>query len=206
MSANGSGLLGDPYPLQRFQQPAVVIGGITYTWDTRTGRYVDPAGRTTTDNQAPQLPAPAPTTPAPPVSYDPRGGGATYTPGIAFGAGTIPGHGDTYQRRWFDVGPSGGTEGLNQAYYDDPGNWNYAWDKVLNQFGGQPGGDFYKFLQGFSGTARGDFQNSVPYDPNLHVANFLDQYAPQIMGVYKLQPSAQTHGGGASGLAGRATY
>jgi hypothetical protein len=147
-----------------------------------------------------------PPAPADPPSYDPQGGGPTYTPGISFGQGTLPGHGDTYQRQWFDVGPSGSTEGLNQTYYDDPSNWNYAWDKVLSQFGGQQGGDFYKFLQGFSNTAKGDFQNSVPYDPNLHVANFLDQYAPQIAGVYKLQPSAQTHGGGSMGLAGRATY
>jgi hypothetical protein len=182
--------------------------------------------RTPTDPTAPAapgIPAPAPRTgdpsgappsgrgpeggyPLPPVSYDPRGGGPTYTPGISFGQGVIPGHGDTYQRQWFDVGPSGSTEGLNQAYYNDPGNWNYAWDKVLNQFGGQQGGDFYKFLQGFSNTARGDYQNSVPYDPNLNVANFLDQYAPQIAGVYKLQPSSQTHGGGSMALAGRATY
>jgi hypothetical protein len=151
-------------------------------------------------------PPPPPPAPPPPVSYDPQGGGPTYTPGISFGQGTLPGHGENYQRQWFDVGPNGSTEGLNQTYYDDPGNWGYAWDKVLNQFGGQVGGDFYKFLQGFSNTARGDFQNTVPYDPNLHVANFLDQYAPQIAGVYKLQPSAQTHGGGSMGLAGRATY
>lgn len=158
--------------------------------------------------------------PVPPGSTDPLGGGPTYTPGISFGAGIIPGQGTTqrtgagggattttpYQRSWFDVGPGSGTEGLNQAYYNDPGNWGYAWDKVLNQFGGQVGGDFYKFLQGFSNTARGDFQNSVPYNPNLNVADFLDQYAPQIAGVYKLQPSAQTHGSGAFGLAGRATY
>lgn len=205
MSANGSGLINDPYPLQRNQQPYIVIGGVTYTWDTRTGKYVDPAGRTTADNNAPGTPAPDPA-PPPPPSYDPPTGGPTYTPGISFGAGVIPGHGDTYQRQWFDVGPSGSTEGLNQTYYNDPSNWGYAWDKVLNQFGGQVGGDFYKFLQGFSGTARGDFQNSVPYDPNLNVANFLDQYAPQIAGVYKLLPSAQTHGSGAMGLAGRATY
>lgn len=146
-----------------------------------------------------------PTTPTGPPSYDPPTGGPTYTPGIAFGAGTIPGQGENYQRQWFDVGPSGSTEGLNQTYYDDPSNWNYAWDKVLNQFGGTVGGDFYKFLQGFSNTARGDFQNTVPYDPTLHVANFLDQYAPQIAGVYKLMPSTQTHGG-TGGIAGRSTY
>lgn len=197
----------DPYPLQRNQQSSIVLGGVTYNWNTKTGKYEDVTGKSSADAPpvvAPTTPAPA--APAPPVSYDPKGGGPTYTPGIAFGAGTIPGHGDNYQRQWFDVGPSGSTEGLNQAYYNDPGNWNYAWDKVLNQFGGQQGGDFYKFLQGFSNTARGDYQNSVPYDPNLNVSNFLDQYAPQIAGVYKLLPSSQTHGSGAFGLAGRATY
>jgi hypothetical protein len=196
----------DPFPLQRFQQPSIVLGGVTYTWNARTGKYEDAQGRASGDVVGPPPTPPPPAAPAPPVSYDPQGGGATYTPGISFGAGTLPGHGENYQRQWFDVGPSGSTEGLNQTYYDDPGNWGYAWDKVLNHFGGQVGGDFYKFLQGFSNTARGDFQNSVPYDPTLHVANFLDQYAPQIAGVYKLQPSAQTHGGGSMGLAGRATY
>jgi hypothetical protein len=193
----------DPYPLQRNQQGSIVVGGITYTWDTKTGKYVDPAGHTTTDNNAPQSPDPPP--PAP-VSNDPKGAAPTYTPGISFGAGVIPGHGDDYQRQWFDTGSGQPAGEVNTQFYNDPGNWGYAWDKVLNHFGGQVGGDFYKFLQGFSNTARGDFQNSVPYDPNLNVANFLDQYAPQIAGVYKLQPSAQTHGSGAFGLAGRATY
>jgi hypothetical protein len=206
MSANGSGLLNDPYPLQRFQQPAIVIGGITYTWDTQTGQYRDPQGRTTTDNQAPQSPDPPPAPPAPVVSYDPKADGATYTPGISFGQGVIPGHGDDYQRQWFDTGANGNHEGLGMTFYNQPENWNYAWNKVLNQFGGQVGGDFYKFLQGFSNTAKGDLATASSYDPNLYVANFLDQYAPQIAGVYKLQPSAQTHGGGSMGLAGRATY
>jgi len=162
----------------------------------------------------PGAPAPATggPTPPPPPSNNPAGGGhPTYTPGISFGAGVIPGQGDNYQRQWFNIGPNAGVgaansnEGLNQTYYDDPGNWNYAWDKVLNQFGGVPGGDFYKFLQSFSNTARGDFQNTVPYDPNLHVANFLDQYAPQIKGVFGLLPSSQAHGG-TGGTAGRSTY
>src|SRR3954463_1502711 len=54
----------DPYPLQRNQQSSVVVGGITYTWDTKTGKYVDPAGHTTEDNNAPQSPPSAPA-PAP---------------------------------------------------------------------------------------------------------------------------------------------
>lgn len=141
----------------------------------------------------------------PPVSYDPANGGPTYTPGIVLGKGVIPGQGENYQRNWFDVGPSASTEGLNQTYYDTPGNWGDAWNKVLNQFGGQVGGDFYKFLSGFSGTAKGDFQNSIPYDPNLHVANFLDQYGPQIKGVYDLLPSTQKYGG-LGPIAGRSTY
>lgn len=170
-------------------------GSLIYVYDNGMG------------GSGPGAPPPATGAPAPPppVTYDPPAGGPTYTPGFVFGKGVIPGQGDNYQRQWFDVGPSGSTEALNNTYYNDPSNWGFAWDKVVNQFGGQVGNDFYKFLQGFSNIAKGDYQNSVPYDPNLNVASFLDQYAPQIKGVYDLLPSSQTHGG-TGPLAGRSTY
>jgi hypothetical protein len=193
----------DPYPLQRFQQArrsssaGSPTPGTPRPGSTWTRRGIPPG------QQGPAVAGPA----APCARLErPQGGRPDLHAGHLFRAGVIPGHGDDYQRQWFDTGSGQPAGEVNTQFYNDPGNWGYAWDKVLNHFGGQVGGDFYKFLQGFSNTARGDFQNSVPYDPNLNVANFLDQYAPQIAGVYKLQPSAQTHGGGAFGLAGRATY
>lgn len=156
----------------------------------------------------PPIPAPAPA-PAPP-SREPIGGAnaPTFTPGMVFGQGQIPGWGgsrDAYQRQWFDVGS--GTESLDTQFYNDPNNWQYAWDKVVNQFGGMPGGDFNKFLSGFSGKARNEFQNASNYtNANLNVADFLDQYAPQLKGVYDLLPGQSKGRGGAMPLAGRSNY
>lgn len=53
------------YALQRGQQAAINVGGITYTWDTSTGKYRDPAGHTTEENHAPQTPAATPAAPDP---------------------------------------------------------------------------------------------------------------------------------------------
>lgn len=153
-----------------------------------------------------------------PNSNDPANGGPGFTPGISFGQGQIPGSSTVvnqadrttttapYHRQWFDVGGDPAKESLNIAYYNDPANWNFAWGKVLNQFGGSQGGNFHDWLQGFSSQARADYQNAVPYDPNLNVADFLDAYAPQLRGVYDLIPSGQKGIGGRIPSAGRSLY
>lgn len=166
------------------------------------------SGQPATDPDPISLPIPA--TPPPPPSYDPPAGGPTYTPGMVFGQGQLPGKnpsGGEYQRNWFDVGPDSSTEALNNTYYNDPNNWQFAWDKVVNQFGGMPGGDFNKWLSNFSTQGRADFQNTVPYAKGtLNVSDFLDRYAPQIKGVYDLLPGQAKGRGGAMPLAGRSNY
>lgn len=125
-----------------------------------------------------------------PRSMDPPGGGPTFTPGINFGSGVLPGQGQggqPYHRGWFDVGGDPKNESLNNIYYNS--NWDEAWDKVLNQFGGMPGSDFYDFLQGFSQKAQTEYNNLAPYGgAGINVADFIDAYAPQIKGVYDLLP------------------
>lgn len=126
-------------------------------------------------------------------SADPAGGGPSFTPGINFGTGVLPGQGQNgqqYQRQWFDVGGDPNNESLNNIYYNS--NWDEAWDKVLNQFGGMPGSDFYDFLQGFSQKAQTEYNNLAPYGgAGINVADFIDAYAPQIKGVYDLIPGSR---------------
>ena len=132
----------------------------------------------------------------------------TFTPGINFGAGVLPGqnpNGTPYQRQWFELGNDPTQESLNHTFYDDPSNFGLAWQKVLNEFGGMPGSDFYEFLQGFSGTAQKEFNNLAPYGgDDIHVADFIDAYAPQLKGVYDLIPGARKNQ--RLGLGGRANY
>lgn len=48
----------DPYPLQRNQQSSIVLAGVTYNWNTKTGKYEDANGGSSSD--APPVVAPSP--------------------------------------------------------------------------------------------------------------------------------------------------
>lgn len=182
--------------------------GVTYTQGDDL-IFRDPSGRVWDEayDNAPNLPD----QPAPPVveqpSMDPPAGGPTFTPGINFGSGALPGQGQSgqpYHRSWFDVGGDPKNESLNNIYYNS--NWDEAWDKVLNQFGGMPGSDFYDFLQGFSQKAQTEYNNLAPYGgADINVADFIDAYAPQIKGVYDLLPGS-SKGRRGTGVNLRAQY
>lgn len=191
----------DPFPLQRNQQPYLDVQGVRFSWNPRTGKYEDQAGRAMgspgTPGGGPILAPPpeAPPSPPPPPSYDPIGGAnaPTFTPGIVFGQGVIPGQGQggsPYQRQWFDVGGDPHKETVNNAFYNNPSNWDVAWQKAINQFGGTPGSAYGDFLNSWSTTGQREFNNIAPYDPNVNVADFIDAYAPQLKGVFGLMSPA----------------
>jgi hypothetical protein len=193
----------------QYVAPAATIDPETGLFNNNNSQGAGFSANTASPQGIPGAAGATASTPAP-TSYDPPAGGPTYTPGIVFGQGQLPGKnpaGGEYQRNWFDVGPSGDSEALNQTYYNDPNNWGFAWDKVVNQFGGMQGGDFNKWLSAFGSKARNDYQNTVPYaGGSLNVADFLDQYAPQVKGVYDLMPGSSKGRGGAMPLAGRTNY
>lgn len=207
-----------PTPVSPVLNPNPAGGGGTGgTGGTGTGNALGGGGTggtggTVTGN--PLAPAPAP------VSYDPVGGPntPTFTPGIVFGQGVLPGQGragnalagvpgQPYQRQWFDVGGDPAKEELNQAFYNDPNNFNLAWDKALGALGIMPGSSYGNFFSNFAPKAKNDFNNMAPYGGDkINVADFIDAYAPQVKGVYDLL-SPQARGvGGRLFTAGRATY
>lgn len=148
--------------------------------------------------------------PAPPPDPQPLLPNPTapqYTPGMNFGSGQIAGgkraDGSEYQRTWFQSGPDK-TDKLNDIYYDK--NFDDAFQLAMNQFGGSYGSDYAKFMGGYAGNAKRDYQNSVAYDPSLHVSNFLDEYAPQIKGLWDLMGSQGRGQRNSAGIAGRAMY
>jgi hypothetical protein len=215
MSASTAYPTGGYQPLE-WTDPAT---GKTYY--LQTGQYYDLWGNKYTGPTGAPAPAPPPLPTTDPyggstagaqTGYDPIGGPntPTFAPGIVFGQGTLPGQGQggtPYQRQWFDIGGDPSKTGLNQAFYNDPNNFNLAWDKALNSLGIMPGSSYGNFFSNFAPKAKNDFNNMAPYGGDkVNVADFIDAYAPQVKGVYDLL-SPQSRGvGGRLFTAGRATY
>ena len=206
---------GGPTIPEQAQAPGGANGG--YTWDGLTGVWRDARGvgyGTTEGPGGPTIPdaqVPAGAGNQLPPSYDPTTGanGPTFTPGINFGVGVIPGQGmggNPYRRQWFDVGPSAEKETLSNTYWNDPSNWDAAWQKVVNQFGGVPGSSYSNFLADWANTGKKEFEGVQPYDPNINVADFIDQYAPQLQGVFGLLSPRNRGQAGGFLPRSRATY
>jgi hypothetical protein len=194
-----------PYPTGGLQPLEWTDPATGKTYYLQSGQYFDLYGNKYTGPPAPPVNSPTP-------SYDPVGSPntPTFTPGIVFGGGALPGQGQggqPYQRQWFDVGGDPTKEGLNQTFYNDPNNFNLAWDKALNSLGIMPGSSYGNFFSNFAPKAKNDYNNMAPYGGDkVNVADFIDAYAPQVKGVYDLL-SPQSRGvGGRLFTAGRATY
>ena len=101
----------------------------------------------------------------------------------------------------FDLGASdfGG-----DAFYNTPSNFGYAWQQVLNQLGGNPSGNYYKFLQNWAPQARAQLGVATAANPNLRIQDFFNSYAPGLSAQYGLL-SPQDRGEN-SRLAGRPRF
>ena len=104
----------------------------------------------------------------------------------------------------FNLGAKGPE--LGNIYYNAPGNWDVAWNQVLNQFGGQVGSNPYRYLQGMGGKARADFGNRLADNPMLNVSDFLNEYVPGLGDLFNSQTSANKGQNPAMYRPGRVLY
>jgi hypothetical protein len=72
----------------------------------------------------------------------------------------------------FNTGAKG--PNLGNIYYNNPSNWDVAYNQVLNGLGGQTGSNPYRWLQGQSGRIRANYGNALADDPYLNVSDFLN--------------------------------
>jgi hypothetical protein len=182
----------DPYPLQRNQQSSIVLAGVTYNWNTKTGKYEDANGKSSSD--APPVVAPSPPatgwgqTPAP-TNY---GWGTGFT-GSQAGAAS----------------PFADLSGTQQAYYQlHPDQANYLLRTWLAPNLSSP---LNQYLAGKQSDMTNDFATASAQSatPNLQYTDWLKQnfghYVDQFAGQSASQRGENPLSFG-GGFAGRSTF
>ena len=89
----------------------------------------------------------------------------------------------------FNLGPN---PNLGNVFYNDPSNWDLAWNQVVNAFGGQQGSNPHTWLTQQSAQARRDFGVAANNaQGNIDVGAFLEGYIPGMGALWSNATAAQ---------------